>query len=363
MCGRFFGIGLLNGGECMEYRDWMQDMGFSEQEKRAYEEAVDSALQSLVSGVSADPETDLGYLRECREYYMETNLGRDLVPVCDALMHLLTPAAEDEALRVPQSDIKTMRELYHAALVERRKEQWKTGLGKTELLAKQAVQMEKTLNADREDRYFDFQEVIHEFLFRDRYEPDFNLRRTPLPFFSYIDLHVGFLLKNERYDEVGFWIGEAEKLDPVTYRIPQRRAEIAEGRKDAQALQSAGKEICTRAVNRSEMARGLKTLACSAGMLGDRVLETACLVHAGRFEPLRTAETDKLQQLISLPECEGLLKTDRYEAILAKAGIPLSLEADVVRVSRNISYAFERMDCKELAELFAHYTASATEKD
>ncbi|MBQ9325596.1 MAG: hypothetical protein IJ246_07485 [Clostridia bacterium] len=326
----------------MAERDWLFSMGMSEQEIASYENAVDRALQTLVAGITTEPDRDLTYLRDCREYYLETHLGRDLVPICDALMHLLTPSAEDEADRL-NSDAPVRVSACCKVLVEAEK----AGQGENILRAASQLmtaldEMEKQMSQDPENRFFDFQDSLGAFLYRDRKEPTYNLRRAPgAPFAAYrACLEAGKATGNAGLMQQA--LSGMERLDPVTAQTAFARAQMANDPAEGKKQVIRG---IARAVTREELAQGYRMLRKNARESGQEDLASAAETWERRWLPGNAAVPD-------MPEKEA-------EKILCREGVPLGFDADVSRIARRVSQAFARMDCEELARSMAERARQA----
>lgn len=180
--------------------------------------SFDEVMESITSGFVGDWETDRSYLVKQMEIYKEHPFSREILRACGRLLYSMMP--EDKRQEIGQV-IDNHRSAAEATLEEVafniKQGEWGRALELIEPLAEKMDELVASgwSSDDSKNRYFDFRNVIDEFVWRAHNDEERVIRPAAEPFAKVYLTYGSCLFEAQRYDDAIVACGKAIRWNPA----------------------------------------------------------------------------------------------------------------------------------------------------
>lgn len=192
----------------------------------------DDIMHEITSGLTGDTRTDVQYLNQKMQEYREHPLAKEIIRACGRMIFEILPDEDKNELeKMIDNDAKGLE----AELDEIRFNIYKKDFQKALKLCQLLVDKVESMNMFQDDQvseYHTFNELFEVMLYVHFYQPQKDLRHSPIPFSTIYGLYGSLLVELHQLDEARCVLQKGLRWNPVDFSLTSEYIETFKMRQE-----------------------------------------------------------------------------------------------------------------------------------
>lgn len=217
-------------------------------------------MEEICSGLTGDCKKDIAYLDEQCYKYKNHELNMEILRACNRLIFSMLPKDEiDEFSKKMEKELQRQEVILEEARFNVYRKNFEKSLELYEIVIQQ-IEDANLYEEDSQNIYFDFNELIEEFIYHEFYSPQKTVRNIDFAYSSIYLEYGALLLELKKYNEARKALSTAMRWNPISPAIKFEYAELFKIENSMEEFFEYTKEILKVVYNSNDLARCYRNL-------------------------------------------------------------------------------------------------------
>lgn len=227
---------------------------------KSQNEDFDDIMHDITSGLTGDTKADIQYLNQKMQEYKEHPMAKEILRAIGRLLFEILP---DENKKDLEKMIDNDARGLDAELDEIRFNIFKKDFQKALKLCQLLVDKVESMNMFQDDQvseYHTFNELFEVMLYVHLYQPQKDLRHSPIPYSTIYGLYGSLLVEMQRLDDARDVLQKGLRWNPVDFSLTSEYIETFKMRKELEPFFTKTLEAFKIAFRPEDVARCFRNL-------------------------------------------------------------------------------------------------------